>query len=211
MGQRIYESCSTHLLQSESELEKSFWLRASKTHGTFDCVDSQRQIGPYRAEAYYEINGHRLDIELDGGSYHDATTDNQRDSFMLKNGLVDEIVRIPFAAMFHYRDATFAVLEKWIPQFSSELPIDCISFEEFFQELAQAKQRIEIDGRYLDFFNTNEFIEWADDFYEIFDELLGFACSVKTALKAVSDVGWQSSRLKPIRRRKRISRIERLN
>jgi very-short-patch-repair endonuclease len=90
MGQRIYESCSTHLLQSESELEKSFWLRASKTHGTFDCVDSQRQIGPYRADAYFEINGHRLVIELDGsqhGTNDGKEYDAERTKFLEALGL----------------------------------------------------------------------------------------------------------------------------
>jgi very-short-patch-repair endonuclease len=200
MGERIYESYATHLLKSESELEKAFWLRAAKTHGTFDRVDSQKQIGPYRVDSYFEINGQRLAIELDGAAYHEATRDNERDSFILRNGLVDQIIRIPFAAMFHYRDATFAVLERWVPEFASEMPIHCIPYKAFLDELNKASQEIGSYGRYSDFFSVNEFIEWADGFYEVFNAgiLYGFACSVKSA----RCIGLETSKLKFINRKK---------
>ena len=173
-----YESCMD---ASDSPLEKDFWHSFHKCVGPFRQYVPQYKVGKYRLDAFIETSTQRVGIELDGAEFHDANSDYKRDKEILAGGDVDEIIRIPFAAMHYYRDGVFRVISEW----HAELSFPCwnlfaVRWAEFISELESR------DGG--EGMTRDEYLAWAEPNLDVYDvyETFGFACSPRTAMNRTS-------------------------
>lgn len=106
---------------SESVLESYFWHRVRKSsRGPFDEIVPQFKVMGYRCDSMFRIGDRRIVIELDGASFHEPEADIKRDNAILSSSQVDEIIRIPFAAMWYHDRSTLHVLGSWHSEF------DCV-------------------------------------------------------------------------------------
>jgi very-short-patch-repair endonuclease len=110
--------------KSESPLESTFWHYMRKTDiDAWTEVEGQKVCGRYRLDCYIVGNGRRVGVELDGKQYHqDERADRKRDQSLILDGYVDEMIRIPYAAMEYASHATFKVLASWNATFAIRSP-----------------------------------------------------------------------------------------
>ena len=97
-GMRCY--CPHPDRLGDSVLEERFWHWVRKTSGKWHGSASQFHIGKYRVDTLFDCGGKMVVVELDGKAYHDQEADKERDSVIINS--VDAIIRIPFAAVWHY-------------------------------------------------------------------------------------------------------------
>lgn len=189
---RIMDSYALFQQWSESPLEKYFWHFFHKCVGPFRLVAPQYNIENYRLDGFFQTNTHRIGIELDGAAFHDPIRDTARDKKILASGLIDEIIRIPFAAMNYYSVAVFRVLSHWHAEFAFlSWDSSVMSWCDFVSDLERPPYGM----------TQNEYLAWHEPNTEVYDveETYGFACSPNTAISRMSE----TSRLKYITRRKR--------
>lgn len=175
----------THVLDGiESPLEESFWHRFNfQCRGPFEHAQSQKQIGDYRVDAFFICSGKRIVVELDGKAFHDAAADADRDSWLLHSGEVDEIIRIPYAAMTFYGDATMRILEEWHPEFAVAHNWFLVDRHELNEEINHVRNCV--NGDWLG--DVHGWLDWADGVFDVWAAIgdFGIACSPKAILK-----GW---------------------
>lgn len=170
----VIEEC---MAKSESPLERSFWLYSHRFAGPFVSIQSQKKIGCFRLDAFFETETARIGIELDGAAYHDQNEDYRRDREILRSGLVDEIIRIPFAAITYYPNATCCVLAAWHNEFEVPREFSCLRLDEATEEVSEMEKA----GVGL----RDECIEWVDKNFEVYSDecdMFNYACSYKTAI-----------------------------
>lgn len=143
----------------DSVLEERFWHMMLKTSGGFHGSADQFQIGRYRVDAIFDCGGEVVVIELDGKAYHDRAADTERDNILINS--VDAIIRIPFAAMWYYRNATLAAIASWYPRFDAGYYVTCLPLSEFNQEYTDIKAERE--------WNPQEWIAEVEHSYDIWE------------------------------------------
>ena len=86
--------------------------------------------------------------EVDGKSWHDEHKDTIRDKWIIDNSDIEQIVRIPAAALLYFRDACLAALAKKFPSF---LRFDgfCKSVDERIEEAEHIADEID-EGHYCE-------------------------------------------------------------
>lgn len=160
----------------ESFLECDFWYWARKTSDCERNAHRQFQIGKYRVDSLFYCDGQKVVVELDGKEFHqDKRKDLERDKEILRT--VDCVIRIPYAAMHFYPQATFCCLASWYPRFKIRaIPSSCFSSEELQEEIDK-----------LDPYEPTARRQWIEDVeadYEVWYacDTFGFAGSVKVWL-----------------------------
>lgn len=146
---------------SESFLEREFWHFVDKMdRRTISRIEPQPKLGKYRGDSLFEMfGGFRLVIELDGETFHDRNRDWKRDKEILRAGLADEIVRIPYRALHYYPDATIACLGRWFLSLEKPQPVTCLSVWELREEIENARETHE---------STRQFLEDIEHIYDVF-------------------------------------------
>lgn len=149
---------------SESYLEGTFWHYMRKTDiDAWTEAEGQRVCGRYRIDAYVVGNGRRVGIELDGKQYHqDERADRKRDQSLILDGYVDEMIRIPYAAMEYASHATFKILASWNEMFRINSPGSVYSADE-------AKEVLRYFTSDLNGENVDEQLWHADNSAEVYD------------------------------------------
>lgn len=136
--------------RGDSVLEKRFWAAMNKTRKTWHGAVDQFPIGRFRVDCLIDCDGKLVVVELDGKTYHDALADDLRDKELLKS--VDAIIRVPFAAMWHYEAATMKVLSQWFPRFAVT-NYAVRSLTEFYRELQ------DVEDGHTHYYNRGEYLE----------------------------------------------------
>lgn len=133
---------------SESPLEDMFWHFMRKTDvDKWDSIDGQHQIGRRRLDAMFVTQGRSIDIELDGKEFHqDERADMERDRSLILDYGVDEVIRIPYAAMMFAPHATFKILATWHPSLAINSPDYVMSVAEAGEELNRLIYQQSQDG-----------------------------------------------------------------
>lgn len=161
----------------ESLLECRFWYYVRKTELMERKAERHARIGRYFVDSIFDCDGKLVAVELDGKQYHDAERDHRRDAVILHS--IDAIIRIPFASMHWYPEATMQVLGSWFPRFlhRNGLSPYCFTPAEFEGQRQLARESACWE-------NDAEFLEYADRHYEIWSvaEDYGIACSAKAWL-----------------------------
>lgn len=147
----------------ESVLECRFWYYVRKTSAREQGGERQVQIGNYRLDALFTIDGRKVAIELDGQEFHDERRDWNRDQWLLNRGGIDHVVRIPYAPMWYFPEGTMNVLATWYPRFAIHSNIFVMTGEEFEAELESG-----VTGN-GDYTTREAFMEMADPIYELWD------------------------------------------
>lgn len=156
----------------ESPLERAFWHEASKCKAEVAECDAQVQCGRYRVDALIKtLEGRSIAVELDGASYHDEEADWERDKEILFGRFVDEIIRIPFAAMWYFGRATFCVLAQWHPMFTLKKPSSVFSGIEYDNERTLVQEEIAESGGDAGYLHIRDWEKEVGDGYEVFWEL----------------------------------------
>lgn len=155
--------CTRCLFQSyeprgDSVLEQSFWRWIKGSAGSWHGAIDQFQIGKYRVDAIFDCDGEAVVIELDGKAYHDRAKDHLRDKELIQH--VSGIIRIPFAAMWWYSQATIQALGSWYPRFSKPINQLVLTYEEFLEEW----QNVQDDPYTL----PEDYLEDVNDQYQIY-------------------------------------------
>jgi hypothetical protein len=120
--------------RGDSILEQHFWHYLRKTEMGWHGAIDQFEIGQFRVDCLIDCGGQTVVVELDGKRYHKADEDELRDKEILQ--YVDAIVRIPFAAMWHYAYGTFEVLGQWFPRLALRAQSHWVlSIEDYKEEL----------------------------------------------------------------------------
>jgi hypothetical protein len=117
----------------ESPIEAEFYGLLSKTASGNNGIRKQVTFGKYRVDFLFESFGKKIAIELDGKQFHNYQRDMNRDRDLL-NGYVDEIIRIPGAAIYAFPNLTMIGLSKWHPRFSITEETTTMSLEDFYKE-----------------------------------------------------------------------------
>lgn len=78
-----------------------------------DVIQDQKQIGPYRADFYIELDGKKVVIECDGEDFHqDYEHDAKRDDYMRSLGI--EVMRFSGSRIFRrWLNCAFAVASRF--------------------------------------------------------------------------------------------------
>lgn len=165
--QRLHagEVCRCEVLHQErgdSVLEERFWHMLRKTELGLHGTAQQVPIGRYRVDGLIDCDGQAVVIELDGKRFHNPDADRIRDAALLQS--VDAIIRIPFAAMWYYRYATFKILESWYPRFAITSPVTMLSEDELKEE------RDQVDADFWEYGETSvaEWLADVDGDYEVY-------------------------------------------
>ena len=188
---KVWQSYNELIASSDSILEREFWCMASR-RWNFDFADVRGQLkaGRYRCDAGFRIGGEWVAIELDGTAYHDQEYDSHRDQWILANTDVKEIVRIPYAAMTYFPEATFSVLESWHPTEFEMYAVEysCLHEDDFMRWLEKPKTES------FPFDSIDDYLEYAHVNNEVWSatESTGWAQSPKAYLQ-----NWNT---KPIKR-----------
>lgn len=191
-GVSLHCMYDTLMAYAESPLEELFFHNlVQRGCGSFTSVIPQFEVGRRRVDLMVECESSlcRVGIELDGAAYHDADRDWYRDMEILESGLVDEIIRIPYAAAWFYPHATFAVLGEWHPEFK-RYHNSTVSWAELLETVKSMTQ-----ANYASEMEAIDSIEYCVEVYKA-DASMGFACSPKTAFCRFSGV----SKLRYIKR-----------
>lgn len=148
--------------RGDSVLEERFWHMLRKTELQWHGAAQQVPIGRYRVDALIDCDGKAVVVELDGKRFHNADADRIRDAVLLES--VDAIIRIPFAALWYYRYATFKILESWYPRFAINGPVTMLSEAELREEHGQ------VDTDFWEYGQTSvaEWLEDVDGDYEVY-------------------------------------------
>lgn len=148
--------------KTESALESRFWHRIRKSsHGPFVDVFPQFRVGRYRCDSMFVIRDKRVVIEVDGSQFHNPRKDEQRDEQILDAGHIDEIIRIPYAAMWHHERATLHVLGTWHHEFQCQQSLLDFSEVELIAERNTIERDIQEHGHSSGFESFNEWLEWS--------------------------------------------------
>jgi very-short-patch-repair endonuclease len=167
---------------SESGLEQSFWHSFFKCIGPFSFYSPQYVINPYRLDGIVVTQSRRIGIELDGKAFHNKQRDWERDKYILQTGQLDEIIRIPYAAMTYFRDGVFRILSHWHIEFAfRSFDMMVMSWGDFCNEMQVSRADA--------YFDERQFRRDIEPLYEIFDveETYGWVCSPNTAANRLSD------------------------
>jgi len=123
--------------RSESPLEDMFWHYMRKTDfDKWGSIEGQHRIGQRRIDAMFIVQGRCIDIELDGKEFHqDERADRERDQSLILDWNLDEVIRIPYAAMMFASHATFKILATWHPSLAINSPGGVYSVAEASEEL----------------------------------------------------------------------------
>lgn len=190
---------TTYGVVAESMIERDFWHHvANKTRRLMDDAQSQVVIGKYRVDALFKINGRQVVVELDGKEFHqDVLADRRREDVLLET--VDEIIRIPGAAMYYFGNATFQVLGGWHPRFKIAKEVTTMTLVEYKAE----KQRfIDNPEELHDYGNSiARWIEDVDSSFQIIDAGDEYA---KVGSPKAFEECWS---LRPITRRRKGKRL----
>lgn len=152
----------------ESDLERHFWhVVLNDGTGQFEDYDCQVKAGRYRLDSAFKISGKWIGIELDGSEFHDKTRDSRRDTWILENTEIAEIIRIPYAAMTYYPHATMGAIGDWHREFRTAevrvenytLPWRCI-----LEDIEKTRCR-EHDDTYP-YRSLDEYFDYAEATYE---------------------------------------------
>lgn len=157
----IYE---VHKQVCDSELEFDF-LRVAVRRFDMDQIRIMQQVvvGRYRIDFTLEDPFRRIGIELDGKRFHDTSRDFFRDQEILKSGFVSAIVRIPFRAMWYYREAIPDLISAkfpWIVRNQRHTGLS-ISLSEFRTMVSESEW-------WNQFGSKEEFVA-GNDCYQVFD------------------------------------------
>ena len=149
--------------RSESVLESRFWHRIRKSsRGPFSRVVPQFRVGQYRCDSMFMIRDRKVVIEVDGSQFHRPDRDDQRDEQILSSGHVDEIIRIPYAAMWHHDRATLHVLGAWHDEFQCQQSLFEFNEVELIDEQNKIARGIRECGHSSGFKSFNEWLEWSN-------------------------------------------------
>jgi very-short-patch-repair endonuclease len=162
--------------RGDSVLEEMFWHMIRKTSASTHASIDQFQIGRYRVDSIFDCDGKAVVVELDGKQFHNKELDRIRDAEIAQH--VSAIIRVPFAAMWYYKDATMKVLGEWFPRFRITESILLLSQTELEQEHAY----VEESGDYLNDDEWYEETEYSYDVWQI-NGNLGFVGSPKQFLR----------------------------
>ena len=143
--------------RGDSVLEQMYWHMLRKSEKGWHGAVDQFQIGAFRVDCLINCDGKLVVVELDGAKYHNALDDELRDRELLKS--VDAIIRVPFAAMWYYRYAVFAVMSEWFPRFKMRAEHQLtLSLDEFREELNAD-----------DLYCQESYLDEAEDSYNIWE------------------------------------------
>lgn len=176
--------------KAESELEYLFWHYVRKTDwDRWDSVDSQVPRGGYRLDSLLVGGGQKVCIELDGKEFHqDRLKDDRRDEAILKSGMVDEVIHLPFPTIYYYARPTFACLATWHPWLEIGQEHSTFTREEAVEEMDIVRG---IDDCYARK-DAIEYLEKDADVWWVEDETIAFSMSF---------IAWRDRhRVQPIRR-----------
>lgn len=177
--------------KAESLLEELFWhyIRKTERH-KWKSVASQVPCGAYRLDSLLVgPDGRRVCIELDGKEFHqDGFKDGQRDEAILASGEVDEVIHVPFPAIYYYARGCFAALATWHPWLEIRKEISTLSEDEAREELQRLNEARQGEGNYdLEYWLEHDAEVWC-----VRSEYLAFVMSFKA---------WQHRHnIQPIRR-----------
>lgn len=143
----------------ESLLECQFWYYVRKTAAMERKAARQVKVGRYRVDSLFDCDGKSVVVELDGKQFHNRDDDYRRDMDLLM--AVDAVIRIPYAAMTFYPQATFAYLATLYRRFELPQDVFCMTVAEFQQELDRQDYG---DG---DFRCQAEYVDWAEPNFEL--------------------------------------------
>ena len=165
---RCFDAC-------ESVLECDFWHFLRKTARGHDGAEQQVKIGKYRVDCLIDCDGQRVVIELDGAEFHqDERKDWERTKEILRS--VDAVIRIPYAAMHFYPQATMCVLGSWYPRLARDGDLFCMTVDEFMDELRSQ------DYSNGDFRSEEAWVDEVETCYELWKDS-GWVGSPKAYLK----------------------------
>lgn len=186
----FYRQINAGRTASESPLESMFWHVLEKAkHACFVAIEPQKQVGRFRLDAFVQTHQCRHGIELDGKAFHDAKADRERDREILETGQVDDIIRIPFAAMNYFPGATFECLRSWDQSLATPRPWNVFDIAGAHRD---ADASTDGDG------NQYTIEQWATEFEYCYEMAIyggAFAC------KACSPLAWLKSwKVDPITR-----------
>lgn len=159
--------------QSRETYDVLDWMLRVAQHDTLKGCRSQVEIAGFRVDALIDCDGEKIVVELDGQSFHDPISDEARDRIL--SDYVDAIIRIPFASMWYYPRATFAVLEKWYPRFKIAPHTQVLSLDAMYGEFSMARENPMYD------YSEYKWLDVNDSSFEVWSvsEHMGMACSPK--------------------------------
>lgn len=99
-----------------------------------DDIFQQYRVGQFRIDF---VTADGIAWELDGKKWHDRERDFSRDTWILANSEIRQIVRIEAAAMMFFRDATLAVMGSFVSHLSQAREI---------YGMSAARARLEADS-----------------------------------------------------------------
>lgn len=158
----------------ESPIECRFWMMMRKTDLVERGCARQVWLGGRRVDCLCECGDKLVVVELDGKDWHkDFEAEQRRDTELLAH--VDAIIHVPGAAIYWFPEAVFCVLAAWYSRFVIEsMDTFCISADDF---------RAELDDDFhpnSQFASADEFVEWAEPNYEIWQDCDGMYGKVGT-------------------------------
>jgi len=122
MDEELYLGC-------ESVAEQNLLNALLKNYRTND-IQSQVEIGPYRVDF---LTG-RVAWEVDGKDYHEYRRDKARDTWILNNSFVEQIIRIPAGALHHFRDPCLAIFSHYVTGFNHPAKDACMDVAESLRQ-----------------------------------------------------------------------------
>lgn len=157
--EEIYSRC-------ESVLEEFFWDTVlNQRTGPFEDYDCQFIAGKYRVDSAFKTGGKWIAIELDGAEYHNKKRDHIRDTWILANTEITEIIRVPYAAMAYYPNATMGAISDWHREFRT----DKVMAEDFtvpWRRILEDIERAQMTDEMYPFRNLDEYLDYAEATFE---------------------------------------------
>jgi len=136
----------------ESPLEEMFAWQMKRTKLGLKGVFVQVPIAGYRVDFLIQHKGRSIVVELDGKAYHDKQRDFKRDSRLI--GHVDEIIRIPYAAMIN-ENAAMTGISHWHDRFAVPVERSTAGFFEAMAEYRESKREDMSEWDWMQVYKVN--------------------------------------------------------